>query len=312
MKKMIILILAASFNFPTHASGFKKIPGEPDAYITKIWADHDVIVNGRDGMRVHFALTVREMKGKSLDLQIYVMQDNDVPNNYIKHAGIKDTYHTDSGYLSAMTRVTPTDDFSNFKDVSIFLPYDEFQLNPGTYDLIIDVFAIYPNEQVLGFLDYYEFEFTAASNSRSANNTASFSKNQNDPVARCDSMWVDFDITENSQIGMHIHFRFQVDNMKDSDGYVFAKFQYGDGRTGEIKDQNGKFNTNHGGTATWAEIKPRYDESAYDNFVLFMPYSELELKPGKYQLIIDSNLILKDGTVVANFPFYTFDFTKAN
>lgn len=311
MKKSFLFLLLAVSLSETKAADHKKNNVEPDVYINKLWVDHNETVNGKLGMRIHVAFTATDMQNQDMELRMFVKYDDDIPDNYIRHAGVSDNYHLDSGYLSVrVTGLKPAGSYTTYDNVAAFLPYDEFRLAPGEYDLIVDVYAVRANGQYISWLDFYAFQFTEVEKSRGASSKKSSSRKSLAPSAQCDSMWVEFDVTENNLKGMKIHYKFVVNNMKDSAGYVFAQFQYADGRAGAIKDKNGKYNTNHGGTCTYATIKPGFETAGYNDYVLFMPYDELELSPGVYRLVIDTRVLLNNGDLVATFPFYSFTFTK--
>ena len=315
MKKIICLFLFAIFTLVANANGNKNKSAEPDAYVNKICADHNVTVNGRYGMRLHVALTIKEMKDKEVDLWFYAMYNSEDPDDYIRHIGVKNNYHTDSGYLSVRTVLTPGFNHSIFDDVTVFFPYDEFRLAPGTHELMIDIVAVYPTGENLAWLDYYEFELTEPDNSRSSATPLRPASKKNPllttgPHATFDSMWVDFDVTVDGKFGMRLHYKFTAYNLKDSTAYLMAFFLGADGRTGNLRDKNGQFTSTSGSIATWAQIKPGYPETLYNDLSMFIPYSELELKEGKYTLLVESKLIFANGGWIANFPFFTFNFTQ--
>ncbi len=52
------------------------------------------------------------------------------------------------------------------------------------------------------------------------------------PYATFDSIWVDYDITENDMFGMRIHLKFSCYEMKDIDSYVAIYFEFNDAYAG--------------------------------------------------------------------------------
>ncbi len=130
------------------------------------------------------------------------------------------------------------------------------------------------------------------------------------PSATFDSIWVDYDIKENDLYGMRIHLKFSVYEMKDMDSYVAIYFAYNDEYEGWLKDKNGKFDSRDGYVALYRSLKPAYDPAVYDDLTLFMPYSELDLEPGIYDLRMNIKLIYKEGGEIDHLTDYDFEYSK--
>lgn len=131
-----------------------------------------------------------------------------------------------------------------------------------------------------------------------------------DPSATFDSIWVDYDIKENNALGMRIHLKFTAYGMKNTDGYLAIYYTYNDDIAGVLKDKNNKFVSSAGDVAVYRSIKPAYDPAVYDDLSVFMPYSELDLEPGVYDLTMDVKLIYKAGGEIAKLTYYDFEYTK--
>jgi hypothetical protein len=130
------------------------------------------------------------------------------------------------------------------------------------------------------------------------------------PSATFDSIWVDYDITENDVLGMRIHLQFSTYGMKDMDAYVAIFFEYNDDMAGFLKDKNKKFQSSEGDVALYKAIKPAYDPADYKDLTLFMPYNEFDLEPGIYDLTMDTKIIFKQGGLLQWLTYYDFEYTK--
>jgi hypothetical protein len=130
------------------------------------------------------------------------------------------------------------------------------------------------------------------------------------PSATFDSIWVDYDITENDKLGMRIHLDFSTYGMKDMDAYVAIYFEYNDDMAGFLKDKNKSYQSTDGDVAVYKSIKPAYDPADYKDLQLFMPYSELDLEPGIYDLTMDTKIIYKQGGLIQWLTYYDFIYTK--
>ncbi|MBK5270693.1 MAG: hypothetical protein JJE22_06735 [Bacteroidia bacterium] len=126
--------------------------------------------------------------------------------------------------------------------------------------------------------------------------------------ATFDSLWVDYDVTEEGVRGMRIHLKFTVYEMKDSDAYVAIFFL--DDLDKRLKDKNDKFTSSGGDVALYQSIKARYDPADYNDLQLFMPYSELDLDPGNYNLAMEVNLIKPNGNLIQHLADHDFQFNK--
>jgi len=287
---------------------------DPSASLQNMWIDYGVTVDNRYGMMMHVSFTVYNMKGIPGFLGFYFKYNDGKPGSYIEHRRRGDKYHTSDGKLSVGERLTPTYDVSVYKDVQVFMPYDEFGLDPGTYDLTIDVQFNYAEGGGVSWLKLYDIEYTAYDNSRGKDNKKAVMNNPmirtSGPRATFDTLWVDFDVTENDILGMRMHFKFTAYDMKDTLASLAVYFEYNDERGGVLKDKNGQFSSSAGDVAVYKDINPGYNTAVYDDLQVFMPYSELDLAPGTYQLLMDTKLIYRRGGLISNFVYQPFKFTE--
>lgn len=131
-----------------------------------------------------------------------------------------------------------------------------------------------------------------------------------EPRATFEKIWVDYDITESGQKGMMIHLKFTAYDMLNLDAFLAIYFEYGSEKGGWLKDKNQKFNSTDGYVAVYKSIKPLYNPSLYSDLIVFMPYAELDLSPGNYDLSMDVKLIHKEGGIIQKLTSYGFEYTK--
>lgn len=93
------------------------------------------------------------------------------------------------------------------------------------------------------------------------------------PSATIESVWVEHNVIVNGLSGMNIHTKFSVANQKDKDVYVYAFFYYVDNVT-VLHDPYGN------DLSIYKNVSPTYDNSTYNDLVLFMPYVSLNLPVG--------------------------------
>ena len=130
------------------------------------------------------------------------------------------------------------------------------------------------------------------------------------PSATFDKLWIDYDVYDNGVKGMKIHVKFTAYEMQNMDAYLAIYFEFDDEVGGYLKDKNSKFNSSAGEVAVYKSIKPLYNPAIYDDLDVFMPYDELDLDPGEYDLSMDVKLIYKAGGVISKLTTHYFEYSK--
>lgn len=129
-----------------------------------------------------------------------------------------------------------------------------------------------------------------------------------DPSVKFETLWVEHNVIENNITGMRVHVSFKAMAMKGMDALVALYFYYDDEEP--LIDKNFKFYTTDANVAAFASIKPNYDPAIYKDFKIFMPYSELDLDPGDYDLFFDAAVIKKEGGTIGDLTTYYFSYTQ--
>ncbi len=300
MKKLSLgftaLFLCAMFSAVAAVAQPAAKNAAPSATFQKIWIDYDVKENGRNGMRIHTAFKVYGMKGVSSYLAVN-FQDRE-------GTALKDknkSFDSTAGNVAAFGTLKPGYEPTVYEDFQIFMPYDELDLTAGKYALKMDVDVIYENGDLVQHLTFYDFDFTQPSK------TAPVSTNSN-PRATFERLWIDYGVTEGGKLGMRVHVKFTVYNMKSVPSYVGIYFKKRDGT--RLLTNNTKYRSSEGQVAVYRELDIGYDPGAYADLTFFMPYEEFSLSSGKYALAMEVNLIKKEGGLIQELTKYDFDYTK--
>jgi hypothetical protein len=140
------------------------------------------------------------------------------------------------------------------------------------------------------------------------NNPANERAKSDKPGAEFEKIWVDYNVRENGRLGMRIHVKFSVYNMKDVDSYVAVYFEKADGT--ELKSTAKNYSSKDGQTAVFRALKPGYDDTIYKDLDVFMPYDELRLGRGKYDLKMDVDVIYENGDLVEHLGYHDFQYEK--
>ncbi len=131
-------------------------PSEGDAggKFEKMWVDYNVTEKGQLGMRIHVNFSTYNLKDVDSDLLIRFQHEDD---SYLKtNSG---TYQTDKGEVAVTQPLKPAFDDAVYKDLQLFMPYSEFALSRGKYNLKMDLDLTYRNGDFIQHLNTYEFQY---------------------------------------------------------------------------------------------------------------------------------------------------------
>lgn len=95
------------------------------------------------------------------------------------------------------------------------------------------------------------------------------------PLAKINSIWVDYDVTRSGRKGMMIHIDFEVKGLKGHRITPIAYFSFEDGT--DLMDKDGYYCTIDGQVCVSDEARATYDYSTWENFAMFMPYDQLHV-----------------------------------
>jgi subtilisin family serine protease len=129
------------------------------------------------------------------------------------------------------------------------------------------------------------------------------------PTFTISSIWQEHNAIVSGIKGMNIHIVFEAKNFQNQPGSVTASFFTQDGQP--LADSNGSFANGAGQAAVSEKFTPLYEPTLYSDFILFMPYSELEVGEGDHQL--QFQITVNDdatGQVVATTELFPFNYQQ--
>lgn len=94
-------------------------------------------------------------------------------------------------------------------------------------------------------------------------------------VAKVNRVWVEHNKFKGLVKGMKIHVEFETFNVKGITGYCNAYFSFSNGN--KLYDYNGNYRAADGQVCCPGTFRSGYDSTTYNDFVLFMPYTELHI-----------------------------------
>ena len=134
------------------------VSDDPIAYIERVWVDHNVSVNKKKGMRIHVKTTVANMPFEAGRVIAYFY--------FANGEALKDrnnNFNTVNGQVSVGRDFNPRDfDPAIFKDIDFFIPYSEFHLGKGKWDLKFEVLVWHKGRRkhIQDESKYFTFTYT--------------------------------------------------------------------------------------------------------------------------------------------------------
>lgn len=285
---LLTLLVIMSHNAVVNAQA-RDGGASPSAKFDSIWIDYDITQGGVKGMRIHTKFTVYDMKNVPSYLAIYFetsdgkrLRDNNK------------SFYSSTGEVALYKELQIDYNPGVYSDLTMFMPYDELDLEPGEYDLRMDVDLIYKAGGLIQHLTFKEFEFTKPGEEAAK--------------ATVEKVWVDYDVTENGRRGMRIHVNFTVRGLKGVESYLAIYFQYENGD--KLTNSNASYSSKNGQLAVFKSLKPGYEPTVYEDAQLFLPYEEIRLGKGVFNLKMDLDLIYKNGDLFQHLDFHDFEFRR--
>jgi zinc-ribbon domain len=125
------------------------------ADLDRVWVDYNVKEGGKNGMRIHVKFTLHKLKDVDSYLAIYFEKQNG-DKLYTNNK----TYRSKDGQVAVYKSLKPAYEDTIYDDAQLFIPYEEFNLDAGKYDLKMDIDVIYENGDLIQHLEFYDFEYT--------------------------------------------------------------------------------------------------------------------------------------------------------
>lgn len=268
----------------------------PSAVFKDLWVDYDVTEGGQNGMRIHVKFTTYNMRNLNSYLAIYFL--NSRTSSPLKDRNNK--LASTSGDVAVYREMTPIYDATDFNDLTVFMPYDEFDLGDGNWDLEMDVKLIYKQGGLIQDLTRKKFNYKQGD---------VVDKDNSSVTAKVNRVWVDYNVTDSGRKGMRIHVNFEVTGLKGIDSRLVARVQKED-ETYLMNSRSG-FSNDAGQLQVAFKMKPGYATTVYEDATMFLPYSEIILQRGSYDLKLDIDLNDGDDELIKHLTFYDFQFDRS-
>lgn len=126
-----------------------------------------------------------------------------------------------------------------------------------------------------------------------------------EPTASVDQIWLEHNKWYMGVLkGMEVHVKFQTFNQRGILGVCNALFYLSDGR--QIMDTNFQYRSLYGQVVASDSFIPQYDNTTFNDFVIFMPYTELHLS-GHWDCMVQVEVVIGGQTAKSDFAYFTYN-----
>lgn len=265
----------------------------PVVTFERLWIDENVTEDDEKGVRIHTKFSVTNMLNVPGYLAVYFQKKN---GDLLKTTNTQ--YSSKEGQVAVYRKLTPAYNPAVYNDFAVFIPYAEFNLPYGDFDLKLDADLIYENGDLIQHLEFFDFVYKNPKPTLSTSNA----------VITFDKMWVDYNITENGKLGMRVHVKLNIKNMVGIESYIAVYFEKQNGD--KLYSDNDSYRSKGGQTAVYKSFNPPYQSSDYNDVQLFIPYDEFNLAKGNHDLRIHSDLIYPQGELIKHLNYFNFRYSK--
>lgn len=270
---------------------------DPTAVFKSSWIDYNVTENGRRGMRIHVKFEVTGLKNVDSKLVARVQQEN---GDFLSNSS---SYSNENGELETSYPIKPGYQTTEYEDAEMFLPYSEIKIRKGVWNLKLDIDLNYENGDLIQHLGYKNFEFSAPNYAADASNTNGTSE----ITTKVNRVWVDYDVFQNRKKGMRIHVSFEVTGLKEVDSKLTVRVRREDE---SFLISNSSFSNENGELELTYDLKPGYETTVYKDATVFLPYDEIVIRKGVWNLKLDIDLNYENGNLIEHLTYHEFEFTR--
>lgn len=269
--------------------------GRPRALFKDLWIDYDVTEGAQKGMRIHVKFTAYSMLNLDSYLAIYF---TDSTGAALRDKNSK--FNSSAGEVAVYREMKPGFDPADYDDFTVFMPYDELDLGNGNWNLGMDVKLIYKAGGLITELTKKSFNYKQGPPRPTVD--------ANNVTSKVNRVWIDYNVTEGGVRGMRIHVNFEVTGLKGVPTELAVRVQGEDGEM--LESSSGVYSNDEGQLKVFFKMNPGFPTTVYKDATLFLPYQEIIIGKGTWNLKLDIDINHEDGELIKHLQFYDFEFTR--
>ena len=243
----------------------------------RVTVEHNVTQDGEKGMKLLLDFSVQHMKGKKGRCIAYFSYKDGgkVPDK-------NKSYYTTDGQASVGRDINPGYEDAYYTDYELFIPYSELEVSVGNHNL--EFYCIVWDQsgstsKKIITSDSYAFALQKGSATGGQQDEGSTLE----PITgTIKDITMEHNVVQDDKKGMKILVDFSLQNMRGTDGVCAIYFCYDNGD--KVMGVTEEYRVSDGQASIWEKINPRYDDTIYTDFEMFIPYSELNVPKGKHDL----------------------------
>lgn len=284
-----------------------QVPNLPaTATIKKIDVKHNIVQSGQVGLQVEVEFSIQNRKGLPCEVCAFFFDENNeslLDNNK--------TFYSTTGTVVTYSQITPEYEDALYKNITLFLPYAELDLPDCKHKLSFHV-SIYDvtGKSFITRSEKVYFEFVKTGTDMRGDACERVVPIPSQPAAAAiTKLNIAYDVIHSGELGIQMHLDFNIQHRKGLKCQLNSYFF--DEKNEFIKAHSSKYATPQGHVDAFSNFSPESDDASYKDFILFLPYSELEARDGHQ--IINTIVQIFDFSLmcfIANSQRIFFVFTK--
>ncbi len=264
---------------------------KPNAVNKKIVLKHNVIENGKKGVKILANFNVYNLKGIKTDVVFRFKKSG----KYLTSSNKE--FATKAGHLNGRRYLTPAHRATVYENLEVFIPYKEFNLGYGIHNLQMVSYVIYRDGKIVSHLGSQNLRLVIPSPTIRKTGTAKLGK-----------IWMDYNVTENGVKGLRINVNMTVSGMKDRDAYLQVLFTKKDGT--KLYTTNKTYQGKNRQTAVFRNIRPIHTSARFTNLSVFIPYKEFKVSVGKHTIKLHADVVYTDYSLLSHLSYKSFAFSR--
>lgn len=223
--------------------------------------DYNATENDKPGIRIKQNFLIYNAQNNKCIMSVY-FYDADNSKPLVDKNGIKSSA---DGKVASYVYFTPGYAVTQYKELTVFLPYDELDLGSGSFRLKCYVALFDPSLKLISSSGYQYFTYANGINSKEIQ-----------LQVKCNDASEKVEITPT----------FTIENAKNIRCTAVAYFYDKNGIP--LKDNNNLYTTKEGNVSAKIAFQPSYSVTLYNNeiadFKITLPYKELHLEQGNHSV----------------------------